>query len=164
MIGLLAFFTRPDTGSLWWSVLLLLVTVGLMLYAGVATRPPRLAASAPSAELGNESPAVASLLTNGFVVTPAAAVATLLDLVARGWLRIEHTEHEVVLLTDRRGREGDCPEGLRAAGAQPHPQDDGRHADGRLRRRRRDRRAAPPPPLVAPLHPVGRRPTPAAYA
>ena len=64
-------------------------------------------ASTTSAELGAESPAVASLLTNGFVVTPPAAVATLLDLVARGWLRIEHAEHEVVLLTDRRGREGD---------------------------------------------------------
>ena len=111
MIGLLAFFTRPDTGSLWWSVLLVLATLALLLYAGLATRPPRLAASAPSAELGNESPAVASLLTNGFVVTPAAAVATLLDLVARGWLRIEHTEHEVVLLTDRRGREGDALKG-----------------------------------------------------
>ena len=72
---------------------------------------PRLAASAPSSELGVESPAVASLLTNGFVVTPHAAVATLLDLVARGWLRIEHTEHEVVLLTDRRGREGDALKG-----------------------------------------------------
>ena len=36
----------------------------------MATRPPRLAGSAPSAELGAESPAVASLLTNGFVVTP----------------------------------------------------------------------------------------------
>ena len=78
------------------------------MYAGISTRPPRLAASAPSAELGAESPAVASLLTNGFVVTPPAAVATLLDLVARGWLRIEHTEHEVVVLTDRRGREGDA--------------------------------------------------------
>ena len=111
MIGLLAFFTRPDAGSLWWSVLLLLLTMGLMLYAGIATRPPRLAASAPSAELGSESPAVASLLTNGFVVTPAAAVATLLDLVARGWLRVEHTEHEVGLLTDRRGREGDALKG-----------------------------------------------------
>lgn len=111
MIGLLAFFTRPDGGALWWSVLLLLATLGLLLYLGIATRPPRLAASAPSAELGAESPAVASLLTNGFVVTPAAAVATLLDLVARGWLRIEHTEHEVVLLTDRRGREGDALKG-----------------------------------------------------
>ena len=40
-------------------------------------------------------------------MAPPAAVATLLDLVARGWLRVEHAEHEVVLLTDRRGREGD---------------------------------------------------------
>lgn len=111
MIGLLAFFTRPDGGSLWWSILLLAVTIALLVYASLATRPPRLAASAPSAELGAESPAVASLLTNGFVVTPAAAVATLLDLVARGWLRIEHIEHEVVLLTDRRGREGDSLKG-----------------------------------------------------
>jgi hypothetical protein len=111
VVGLLAFFTRPDAASLWWSVLLLAATLGLLVYAGIATRPPRLAASAPSAELGSESPAVASLLTNGFVVTPAAAVATLLDLVARGWLRIEHTEHEVVLLTDRRGREGDALKG-----------------------------------------------------
>lgn len=110
-MGLLAFFTRPDVGSLWWSVVLLLATMALLLYARIATRPPRLAASAPSAELGAESPAVASLLTNGFVVTPPAAVATLLDLVARGWLRIEHTEHEVVLLTDRRGREGDALKG-----------------------------------------------------
>ena len=105
MIG---FFTRPDGGSLWWSILLLAVTMALLLRASIATRPPRLVASTTSDELGAESPAVASLLTNGFVVTPPAAVATLLDLVARGWLRIEHTEHEVVLLTDRRGREGDA--------------------------------------------------------
>ena len=111
MITLLAFFTEPDAGSLWWSILLLLVTIGLLVYAGIATRPPRLAASAPSAELGAESPAVASLLTNGFVVTPPAAVATLLDLVARGWLRIELTDFEVVVLTDRRGREGDALKG-----------------------------------------------------
>ncbi|MET0461262.1 MAG: hypothetical protein ABW195_18570 [Ilumatobacteraceae bacterium] len=107
-VALLGFFTRPDAGALGWSVLLLLVTLGLLVYAGIWTRPPRLAASGQSAELGAESPAVSSLLTNGFVVTPPAAVATLLDLVARGWLRIEHTEHEVVVLTDRRGREGDA--------------------------------------------------------
>ena len=111
MIALLAFFTRPDAGLLWWSILLLGATVALLVYAGISTRPPRLAASVQSRELGLESPAVASLLTNGFVVTPHAAVATLLDLVARGWLRIEHTEHEVVLLTDRRGREGDALRG-----------------------------------------------------
>jgi len=111
VIGLLAFFTRPDAGPLLWSILLLVATVGLLYYAGISTRPPRLVASTRSAELGAESPAVASLLTNGFVVTPHAAVATLLDLVARGWLRIEHTEHEVVVLTDRRGREGDALKG-----------------------------------------------------
>ena len=105
---MIAFFTRPDAAALGWSVVLLLVTMGVLVYASIWTRPPRLAGSAPSAELGAESPAVASLLTNGFVVTPPAAVATLLDLVARGWLRIEHTEHEVVVLTDRRGREGDA--------------------------------------------------------
>ncbi|MET0146589.1 MAG: hypothetical protein ABW328_17640 [Ilumatobacteraceae bacterium] len=108
---MLAFFTRPEPAALLWSVVLLLATMALLLYAGIATRPPRIPASAPSAELGAESPAVASLLTNGFVVTPPAAVATLLDLVARGWLRIEHTEHEVVVLTDRRGREGDALKG-----------------------------------------------------
>ena len=111
MIGLLGFFTRPDAGSLWWSILFLLATMALQLWASLWTRPPRLVASTTSAELGAESPAVASLLTNGFVVTPPAAVATLLDLVSRGWLRIEHTEHEVVLLTDRRGREGDALKG-----------------------------------------------------
>jgi hypothetical protein len=111
VIGLLALFTRPDGGSLWWSILLLAVTVALLVYASVTTRPPRLAASSPSAELGAESPAVTSLLTNGFVVTPNAAVATLLDLVARGWLRIEQADHEVVVLTDRRGREGDALKG-----------------------------------------------------
>jgi hypothetical protein len=111
VIGLLAFFTRPDGGPLVWSILLLLATLALLFYAGTATRPPRLVASVRSAELGAESPAVASLLTNGFIVTPHAAVATLLDLVARGWLRIEPTEHEVVVLTDRRGREGDALKG-----------------------------------------------------
>jgi Predicted membrane protein (DUF2207) C-terminal domain len=107
VVSLLGFFTSPDPGSLWWSVLWLAATLVLLLWAGIATRPPRLVASATSAELGAESPAVASLLTNGFIVTPQAAVATLLDLVARGWLRVEHAEHEVILLTDRRGREGD---------------------------------------------------------
>ncbi len=104
---IVAFFTRPDVGSLWWSIILLILTMVLLARAEVATRPPRLTASTTSAELGAESPAVTSLLTNGFVVTPPAANATLLDLVARGWLRVEQAEHEVVLLTDRRGRAGD---------------------------------------------------------
>jgi hypothetical protein len=104
----IAFLTTPAAGSLLWSIALLVITIALLVYTEVATRPARLSASTTSAELGVESPAVASLLTNGFVVTPPAAVATLLDLVARGWLRVEQADHEVVLLTDRRGRAGDA--------------------------------------------------------
>ena len=91
-------------------MLAIVLTVGAAIYLFVAGRilqPPRVVATTESSEIGAESPAVASLLTNGFVVTPPAAVATLLDLVARGWLRIEHAEHEVVVLTDRPRREGD---------------------------------------------------------
>ena len=67
---MLGFFTRPDAGALGWALLLLAAALGLLLYARISTRPPRLAASGQSAELGLESPAVASLLTNGFIVTP----------------------------------------------------------------------------------------------
>jgi hypothetical protein len=106
-MGVLAFFSRPDTSTLLWAGVLLAITVGVTYWAALATRPPRLSPPGPTPELGLESPAVASLLTNGFVVGPPAAIATLLDLVSRGWLRIEHAGHEVILLTDRRGREGD---------------------------------------------------------
>ncbi len=106
-MGVLGFFTRPDTSTLWWSAVLLVLSIGLTWWTAIATRPPRLVPDAPTPELGTESPAVASLLTNGFVVGPPAAVATLLDLVSRGWLRIEHAGTEVILLTDQRGREGD---------------------------------------------------------
>lgn len=104
---MIAFFTAPAAGPLLWSTGLLALTVVLLVRSEVVTRPPRLFASTTSAELGAESPAVASVITNGFIVTPPAAVATLLDLVARGWLRVEPVEHEMVLLTDRRGRAGD---------------------------------------------------------
>ena len=72
VIGLLAFFTRPDGGPL------LVVDPAAPGHAGPAVlrrrSPPARRASwrrRSSAELGAESPAVASLLTNGFVVTPA---------------------------------------------------------------------------------------------
>ena len=34
-----AFFTAPDGASLWWSIILLVLTALLLLRAGVATRP-----------------------------------------------------------------------------------------------------------------------------
>jgi hypothetical protein len=105
--GLLGFFTSPARGPIVLATVLLVVAVLLLARGRAASAPPRLPADEPSDELGAESPALASLLTNGLVVAPPAAVATLLDLVARGWLRVEHAETEVVLLTDRRGRDGD---------------------------------------------------------
>ena len=41
------------------------------------------------------------------MVTPHAAVATLLDLAARDWLSIDELGDDVVVLTNRHGRTGD---------------------------------------------------------
>lgn len=103
----LAFFTQPDGAALTWSVVWLAMSVVALAIIGWWRRPPRVSAGEATPELGVETPAVASLLTNGFTIGPPAVVATLLDLVARGWLRIEHAGHEVIVLTDQRGREGD---------------------------------------------------------
>src|SRR5262245_17858032 len=104
---LFAFLTEPATAPL---VLAIVLTVGAAIYLFVASRivqPPRVVATTETSEIGEETPAVASLLTNGFVVTPYAGVATLLDLAARGWLRIVPVEDEVVVLTDGHGEQGD---------------------------------------------------------
>lgn len=107
MHGMLGFLTEPARGPLVVSGLLTAVAiVGLVVGARLLT-PPRIVAAGESSEIGAESPAVSSLLTNGFVVTPYAAVATLLDLVARGWLRIEPVDDEVVVLADGHGTHDD---------------------------------------------------------
>jgi hypothetical protein len=106
-VMMLAFFTEPAVGPL---ILAIVLTIGAAVYLFVASRivqPPRVVATTESSEIGSETPAVASLLTNGFVVTPYAGVATLLDLAARGWVRIVPVEDEVVVLTDGHGEQGD---------------------------------------------------------
>ncbi|MBG7605198.1 MAG: hypothetical protein IZT58_11250, partial [Actinobacteria bacterium] len=50
--------------------------------------PPRPSPAASAGALRSESPAVVSLLTNDATVTAAAFRATVIDLAARGWLRI----------------------------------------------------------------------------
>ena len=39
---MIAFFTAPATGSLLWCIALLIVTIALLVYTEMATRPPRL--------------------------------------------------------------------------------------------------------------------------
>ena len=85
------------------------VAAALSLFVtGRLLGPPRVVAAQQSSEIGPETPAVASLLTNGFVVTPNAAVATLFDLAARGWVRVVAVEDEVIVLTDGHGAHGDA--------------------------------------------------------
>jgi hypothetical protein len=104
---LFASLTEPARTPLVVAIVLT-VAAAVFLYAGGRLlRPPRIVASAETSEIGSETPAVASLLTNGFVVTPHAAVATLLDLAARGWLRIAAVDDEVIVLTDGHGVQGD---------------------------------------------------------
>src|SRR5687767_7327264 len=99
----LAFLHEPASGPLLASVLLVAAAAAVLLIGSRVLETPRIVASGETSEIGEETPAVASLLTNGFVVTPHAAVATLLDLVARGWLRIEQVDDEVVILVDGHG-------------------------------------------------------------
>jgi hypothetical protein len=100
--ALLAYLHEPETGALARAAILAGAALVLLTASRLLT-PSRVVASGESAEIGAETPAVASLLTNGFVVTPYAATATLLDLVARGWLRIEQVDEDVVVLVDGRG-------------------------------------------------------------
>jgi hypothetical protein len=107
--ALVSSLTEPARGSLLLAAVLTAVAA-LYLYAVARLlRPPRIVADVETSEigLGSEPPAVASLVTNGFVVTPHAATATLLDLSARGWLRIAPVDDEVVVLTDGHGVQGD---------------------------------------------------------
>jgi hypothetical protein len=74
-----------------WSVF----GVGLLVWAGTfvgllwANRPREIKAGLPLPEPGPERPAIAGLLTNGCAITgERAASATLLDLAARGYLRL----------------------------------------------------------------------------
>ncbi len=102
-----ALLTEPDGGLLAGAALLVGAAVIYLVVAGRILAPRRVVAAAESSTIGAETPAVANVLTSGFVATPNAAVATLLDLVARGWLRVTPVDDEVVVLLDRRGRPGD---------------------------------------------------------
>lgn len=70
----------------------MLVTGGAWLAAYILSRiltPPRSPVPAPAAEPGPETPAVATLLTNGWKRGPEAADATLADLIRRGHVEVD---------------------------------------------------------------------------
>src|SRR2546423_8808543 len=53
-------------------------------------RPARPPVGPKTLDLGPEPPAVVNFLTHGFAATPDAVPATLLDLAARGVVKLEH--------------------------------------------------------------------------
>jgi hypothetical protein len=105
--ALLGFLTEPARGPFVLSIVLTIAAVVYLLVVIRVLRPSRIVTNEETSEIGPETPAVASLLTNGFTVTPNAAVATLFDLAARGWVRIVAADDEVIVLTDGHGAHGD---------------------------------------------------------
>ncbi len=75
-----------------------IVAGGLAVYAGVylaivlASRPARVDPGPATPDLGDEPPAVVSLLANRWRLTDDAAESTLLDLAARGYLELRQLD------------------------------------------------------------------------
>ena len=82
------FAATPGGAMLGLSILLaVLGHIGLSIAERKAT-PERIESEGSSGELRKESPAVVNVLTNDATLTAAAMRATIVDLAARGWLRI----------------------------------------------------------------------------
>ena len=89
-MGLSASVIAPahDRGSLTFAIIVTALGFLAVILAEQWVAPPRPAPAARAGALRKESPAVVNLLTNDATVTAAGFRATMLDLAARGWLRI----------------------------------------------------------------------------
>lgn len=100
-------FDRPATTPLTVAVVAVAAGFALHAWAAWSTRPKRLVPGPPERplphETGPESAAVVGVLTNGFCVPRAAVPATLIDLAARGWVRLVHAEGELMVVTKTTG-------------------------------------------------------------
>lgn len=100
-------FDRPATTPL--AVAVVAVAAGFALHAWAAwsTRPKQLVPGPPERpaplDSGPEAAAVVGVLTNGFRVPRAAVPATIVDLAARGWVRLVHAEGELMVVTKSAG-------------------------------------------------------------
>jgi hypothetical protein len=99
---------RPATTPL--VMALVIITLGWVVHAWASwsTQPQRPVATGttkPGAQAGAplEAPAVVALLTNDFEVPPTAITATLLDLAARGWIRLAVANGELIVVTRPQG-------------------------------------------------------------
>ncbi|RLE25993.1 MAG: hypothetical protein DRJ50_01830, partial [Actinobacteria bacterium] len=90
VVGVSLDFFAPAHSAPLMLVSVLCAIAGFLTLRAASSRvaPPRPDPAASAGALRSESPAVVSLLTNDANVTAAAFRATLIDLAARGWLRI----------------------------------------------------------------------------
>lgn len=102
---------RPADTPLGVALVFVVLAAGLHAGAWHLTRPARPTPGPPerppSAPHGPESAAVVGLLTNGFDVPRSAAAATVIDLAARGWLRLAHSDGELIVVTKSDAADGD---------------------------------------------------------
>ena len=111
-VQMLAFFDRPSGTSLAIAITAAVAGWALYFWAEYSTRqsvdaPTTDRRPAPMPDHGIETPAVVALLTNDFRTPQAAVTATALDLAARGWIRLTHSDGELIVVTRGTGSAGD---------------------------------------------------------
>ncbi|HUV18591.1 MAG TPA: hypothetical protein VMW33_08935, partial [Ilumatobacteraceae bacterium] len=93
VVGILA--PAFTAGWLWLGALF--VVAGWLTFVRTRDRllPPRPEADEVAGALRSDTPAVVNMLTNDATVTAAGFRATMIDLAARGWLRILPPEDDL---------------------------------------------------------------------
>lgn len=90
-------FFAPSFSTAWLWFAALFTAAGWLVYVRTRDRllPPRPEADDVAGALRADTPAVVNLLTNDATVTAAGFRATMIDLAARGWLRILPPEDDL---------------------------------------------------------------------
>ncbi|MGI9644477.1 MAG: hypothetical protein ACR2O6_04125 [Ilumatobacteraceae bacterium] len=86
--GLDLFAPGHSGGSLAFTIVLILLAAGVLGYTEYRVMPTRPGPAPRAGALRRDSPAVVNVLTNDCTLTAAGLRATVIDLGARGWLRI----------------------------------------------------------------------------
>jgi hypothetical protein len=82
------FAAAPSSGGLSVAIILCIAAAASLWYLERHVAPARPGPASTAAELRRESPAVVNMLTNDATLTASGFRATVIDLAARGWLRL----------------------------------------------------------------------------
>ena len=95
VVGPGVFAPAPTVGYLWAAAFFGIAAFVSYLVVRDLVAPPRPTPAPGAGALRGDTPAVVNMLTNDATVTAAALRATVVDLAARGWLRILPPDDEV---------------------------------------------------------------------